>query len=193
MIAISSGSKIRSDKFLASNHSSAMRLEKGVTSAMQGEKCMPRVRTVAIHALALTMTLNIASGDETTLLEGSYEIKFRLELPHVERWAIDRSAIVCLPDVIAGGNAIPIPVLSANTPFAKCAARNLMVESSSIEYDIICPGRGSAKAHARYVVDPYGFRGRVGMVMAAKNMTMTEVVLARRIGACQDRASKSEP
>ena len=154
---------------------------------------MLRVRKVAIHAIALAMTLTSASGDERTLLDGSYEIKFRLELPHVERWAIEQTAMICLSDVVAGENAIPIPVLSANTPFAKCAATNLVVESNSIEYDVVCPGRGSAKAHARYVVDSYGFRGRVAMVMAAKNMTMTEVVLARRIGACQDRGAKWEP
>jgi Protein of unknown function (DUF3617) len=151
---------------------------------------MLRLRTIAIHALMLAMAQNIAFAGEATLLDGSYEVTFRLELPHVERWAIDQTATICLANVV-DESAIPIPVFSANTPFAKCAATNLAAQSGSIEYDIICPGRGSAKAHARYVVDSNGFKGRVAMVMAAKNMTMTEVVLARRIGACRDHGVKS--
>ena len=79
-------------------------------------------------------------------------------------------------------------MLSANNPFAQCAAANLVVNGASIEYDIVCRGRASAKAHASYVLEQGGFAGRVTMVMAAKNMTMTEVVRARRVGECEPRS-----
>jgi hypothetical protein len=114
---------------------------------------------------------------------GIYEITARLELPHLERWAVDKTTIVCLPNV-RSGNALPIPVVSANNPFAKCSAVNLTADSPKLEYDIVCPGRGAAKGHATYILSTETFSGRVAMVMGGKNMTMTEVQQARRIGEC---------
>jgi hypothetical protein len=75
-------------------------------------------------------------------------------------------------------------VLSANNPFAKCAIANLITDGLKLEYDIVCPGRGAAKGHAAYILSANTFSGRVAMVMGAKNMTMTEIQYARRIGEC---------
>jgi hypothetical protein len=113
---------------------------------------------------------------------GSYEITVRLELPHLERWSVDKTAIVCLPG--SRDNDIPVPVLSANNPFAKCAAANLVIEGPKLEYDIVCPQRGAAKGHAVYRFAAGTFSGRVAMIMGGKNMTMTEVQHAHRIGEC---------
>ena len=113
---------------------------------------------------------------------GSYEITARLELPHLERWSVDRTTVVCLP--VSRGNDIPVPVLSANNPFAKCTAANLIIDGPKLEYDIVCPERGAAKGHAVYKFSAGAFSGRVAMIMGAKNMTMTEVQHARRIGEC---------
>jgi hypothetical protein len=114
---------------------------------------------------------------------GSYEITARLELPHLERWAVDKTAIICLPPALTN-NEVPIPIVSANNPYAKCSAKNLTVQSNKLEYDIVCPERGSAKGHAVYILSDDAFSGRVAMVLGAKNMTMTEVQQARRIGNC---------
>ena len=114
---------------------------------------------------------------------GSYEITARLELPHLERWGVDKTTIICLPSLRAG-DEIPIPVLSANNPFAKCTAANLMADGSRLEYDIVCHERGAAKGHAVYQLSANAFTGRIAMVMGAKNMTMTELQHARRIGEC---------
>jgi hypothetical protein len=118
---------------------------------------------------------------------GSYEITARLELLHLERWSVDRTTVVCLP--VSRGNDIPVPVLSANNPFAKCAAANLIVDGPKLEYDIVCPERGAAKGHAVYELSAGAFSGRVAMIMGAKNMTMTEVQHARRIGECSPEAA----
>src|SRR5437660_12550131 len=72
------------------------------------------------------------------LPDGAYEVVSRLELPHVERWAIDQITTVCImASERAGG--VPIPVLSANNPFAECAATNFVASGTSVEYDIVCP------------------------------------------------------
>ena len=82
---------------------------------------------------------------------GSYEITARLELPHLERWAVDKAMIVCLTGS-RSGDELPIPVVSANNPFAKCTTTNLTTDGSKLEYDIVCPERGAARGHASYVL-----------------------------------------
>jgi Protein of unknown function (DUF3617) len=138
---------------------------------------------IALSAMSVLPTVQVHAGPPP-LRSGLYEMVVRLELPHLERWAIDRTARICL-SVHDGSGEIPVPVLSANNPFETCAATNLTVDGATFEYDIICPGRGAARAHASYALAPDRFAGRVAMVLGAKNMTMTEVQQARRIGDCE--------
>jgi hypothetical protein len=135
---------------------------------------------VALMAM-LAQPVHSVRADQSTPRSGMYEITVRLELPHVERWAVDQTATICLPTAKSG---IPVPVLSANNPFAKCAATNLATDGATLQYDIVCPGRGAAKAHAIYTLAEDTFAGRVTMVMGAKNMTMTELQHGRRRGDC---------
>src|SRR5262249_27758948 len=126
----------------------------------------------------------IAAEEPAPSLEsGSYEITYRLELPHVERWAIDKTATICLSDS-KGSVTAALPVLSDNNPFGKCAAVNVQRHGPSLDYDIMCLGRDAAKAHATYRVSAADFKGRIAMVMGAKNMTMTEVQTGHRVGNC---------
>ena len=121
---------------------------------------------------------------------GSYELTARLELPHLERWGVDKTTVICLSNS-RDPDEIPVPVVSANNPFAKCSATNLVANGSKLEYDIICPERGAARGHAVYELSNDAFTGRIAMVMGAKNMTMTEVQRARRIGECSPAKLKS--
>jgi len=144
---------------------------------------MTAFRALSI-AILLAVSVPQATWSQGRLPQGgSYELTARLELPHLERWAVDKTTIVCLPNV-RSGDELPIPVVSANNPFAKCSAANLAADSSKLEYDIVCPGRGAAKGHATYILSTGTFSGRVAMVMGGKNMTMTEIQQARRIGEC---------
>jgi hypothetical protein len=150
--------------------------------------------------LAMTIALMAAPpalcetrGDEASLPVGSYAITTHLELPHLERWAIDKTTTICLSGHAAGGQ-IPIPILSANNPYAMCAVANLAIDHGKLEYDVLCPGRGSAKAHATYLLAADHFAGRITMVMGGKNMTMAEVQRGQRVGNCSSpgRATATE-
>src|SRR3954451_1424310 len=132
----------------------------------------------------LTQSIGRVAADPLSLSDGLYEITSRLELPHLERWAIDKKTRICLFGD-EEDDAIPLPVLSDNNPFAKCSAVNLTTDIGTFRYDIVCPGRDAAKAHAIYEIGPDKFAGRIAMVMGAKNMTMTEVQHAKRVGGCQ--------
>jgi hypothetical protein len=141
-------------------------------------------RPIAIPFLLALLALTPAAAEPPALLEpGSYEVSYRLELPHVERWAITRTATIC---IASGTESRPatIPVLSGNTPFAHCAARDFRRQGRAWAYSILCSGRDAAKARASYVLAPGAFRGRIHMIMGAKNMTMTEVQVGRRTGHC---------
>ncbi len=133
----------------------------------------------------LGILAGVAQADQTEALVqgGSYEVKFRLELPHVENWAIDKTTTICLPNAGAMSGA-PLPVLSGNNPLAKCPARNVQRNGATLRFDIVCEGRNAAKARAVYTLMPSGFKGRIAMVMGGKNMTMTEVQVGRRVGSC---------
>jgi Protein of unknown function (DUF3617) len=145
---------------------------------------MTTLRALLIAILLAMGVLGQPAWTEPYLPQfGSYEITARLELPHLERWAVDKAMIACLIGS-RSGDELPVPVVSANNPFAKCTAANFTTDGSKLEYDIVCPGRGAARGHASYTLSPDKFSGRVVMVMGAKNMTMTEVQQARRIGEC---------
>jgi len=141
------------------------------------------------RALSTAILLAMGIQPQSTWVEwglpqgGSYQITARLELPHLERWAVDKTTIVCLPSS-RRGDELPIPVVSANNPFEKCTAANLTADGPRLEYDIVCPGRGAAKGHATYVLSADTFSGSVAIVTGGKNMTMTEMQQAHRIGAC---------
>ena len=109
------------------------------------------VSTIAQPQLLLANPLSPPSG--------SYELTARLELPHLERWGVDKTAIICLSNS-RGPDEIPVPVVSANNPFAKCSATNLVADGSKLEYDIVCPERGAARAHAVYELSSSAFTGR---------------------------------
>jgi len=133
----------------------------------------------------LTQSMGRVAADPLLSLSGGlYEVTSRLELPHLERWAIDKKTRICLFSH-EENDAIPLPVLSGNNPFAKCSAANLTTDNGTFQYDIVCLGRDAAKAHAIYELGPDKFTGRIAMVMGAKNMTMTEVQHAKRVGGCQ--------
>jgi Protein of unknown function (DUF3617) len=128
-------------------------------------------------------------ADRWLLEDGSYEVAFRLELPHLERWAVEKKITVCVSESKGVMTALA-PILSDNNPFAGCSARDVYQDEGSLTFEIICSGRDAAKAQATYTLAPDGFHARIEMTMAAKNMTMTEVQIGRRVGRC--RAERQE-
>jgi hypothetical protein len=128
-----------------------------------------------------------AQAGELMLPEaGAYRVIYRLEVPHVERFAIDASVTVC-----AGSRAMIPVVLSGNNPLSRCPARNVVRTESRLSFDIVCPGRPNDRSEAKafYTLHPGGIQGRIAMVMGGKNMTFVEVQSWRHIGAC-DRLAR---
>ena len=143
-----------------------------------------RLFPAASALLFVPLSAHTAHAEQLPLEGGLFEITSRLELPHLERWAIDQTVSICVPIDTGVRGHVPLPVLAANNAFAGCLAENVQRTGASLEYDIVCAGRGASRAKAIYTLAPGEFRGRISMTMGAKNMTMTEVQIARRLGGC---------
>src|SRR5262245_14504139 len=131
--------------------------------------------------LLFLLSIEGAAAGDWPLEAGAYRIRYRLELPHVERWAVEKTHTACLAGLPAVGRT-HLPILSANMPFKGCTIKALRTTGRLLEYDIACPGRGAAKAHAVYTLSDGRFEARIFMTMGGKNMTMPEVQQGRRVG-----------
>ncbi|MGE0211757.1 MAG: DUF3617 domain-containing protein [Parvibaculaceae bacterium] len=149
---------------------------------------MQRLVAAGVLGAVLLVGASPAPADELPP-RGSYRVSYWLELPHVERWALRKETSICLS---GDSEAAIFPVLSANTPFAGCGMAEWRREGDHIAYRVVCVGRDAARATATFTVKDNGFEGRIDMVMGAKNMTMTEVQVARRLGSCAQASRQDE-
>jgi hypothetical protein len=140
---------------------------------------MPNRSRIGDLAVVL-LSAGAARGDEA-LPSGLYEMPERLEMPHLESWAVPQTRVVC---VGRPGDALPVPVLTTAAGLDGCTAQGVVWEAERLRYAIACPGRDATRAVADYRMAQDGFRGRIAMVLGAKNMTMTEVQDGRRLGEC---------
>jgi hypothetical protein len=70
----------------------------------------------AIVLLPMVAQPRLSLAEPLSPPSGAYELTARLELPHLERWGVDKTTIICLSNS-RGSNEIPVPVVSANNPF----------------------------------------------------------------------------
>ncbi len=145
-----------------------------------------RLRQAIWAVLIAVLPGNAVLADKASLEDGLYEVHFRLELPHLEKYAIDQKTTICVDQGTPQWHDPPVPLLSQNDIFETCRIENVRKDSAGFSYEIVCPGRGSARAIADYVTTPNQFKSRVSIMQGAKNMTMTEVQSGRRIGSCNE-------
>ncbi len=117
------------------------------------------------------------------LRAGLYEIRVRLELPHIDSAAATSLEKRCYGREEAPGTQ-PFAVLSQNNPLANCPISNVHQAGDRLTFDVACSGLNAAQGHAVYTLGSDEFRGRIEMKMGGKNMTMAEVQAGRRLGDC---------
>jgi hypothetical protein len=130
--------------------------------------------------LALWLLLAAGHAQAAMLEPGAYRVTYRLEVPHVERYARDAETTIC------ASRDMPPGVLSGNNPLAHCPINHVVLAEDGFNFEIHCPGRlnDSARASASYRWNQGRLEGRIQMVMGGKNMTFVEVQSWRRIGGC---------
>jgi hypothetical protein len=141
-----------------------------------------RIVFAIVFSTGLPLT---AVAEDAFLRGGTYEVTYRLEVPHVELFAMKFSTRIC---VLPAREGLPValPVLSQNNPLAKCPASAVRGAGDTLSFEIHCPGRmnEAARAVAHYKLKPGRFEGRIHMVMGGKNMTFVEVQTGHRVGTC---------
>lgn len=123
----------------------------------------------------LMLVIPPAFADSPT--PGLYEIGYRMEMPHLERYAMPRSRTLCI-------GPAPLPIFAGNGAFEGCAVDGFEADGTRLRYRLSCPGQSGARAVADYAVSGNSFTGRIAVKLGAKNMTLIEVQTARRVGDC---------
>ena len=137
----------------------------------------------AVCAIALVVMFTGPLAAEPAIEPGLYEITYSLELPHLERYAIARTATVCIgPGYPA--SKLPLPILGSNGAYEGCPVQRLKAQGQYLSYETVCAGRAAARATAKYRLEHGRLQGRIKMMLGAKNMTMTEVQSGRRLAGC---------
>lgn len=131
----------------------------------------------------LCCSVHAAVAEDIALRGGVYEVRFRLELPHLEDVTEWRLAAICVAPT-ERDPAHGLGPLSDDNPLRRCSASPARRVGDAITFEIACPGHNAARAVARYVFTGDRFEGRIAMTMGGKNMTMTEVQSGRWTGGC---------
>jgi hypothetical protein len=75
-----------------------------MAAEMERSAVIPRAAFALVTA---AVVWGWGASEQPPLPAGLYEIRFRLELPHLERWAVEKVGRVCVP--ADWGPATPIP------------------------------------------------------------------------------------
>jgi hypothetical protein len=123
-----------------------------------------------------------AGAAEPALEPGLYLVEVRISLPNVQDTAPPLFVQRCIgPSDLGSGQAFA--VLSDN-PLKVCALVDYAATADSAVYRIVCPGPNRGSAVGAFETTATTYRGSIKMNMGGKNMTMSEVQAAKRVGEC---------
>lgn len=138
-----------------------------------------------VSVFLLILFPGFAVAETSALLQpGAYEVRMKLELPHVEDMGVQKTSTVCITE----GGTHGIVVLSENNPLVRCPASNIKLAGDELSFDLICEGHNQAVAWAKFQLWPDRFVGAFEMKMGGKNMTMTERQTGHRVGGCKENS-----
>ena len=112
---------------------------------------------------------------------GLYRVEVTLEIPNVQGELAFRSVERC---IAAGEAAEPILVIVSSPKIAECPVVRQAGEVGWIEVEVACERVNTGRARERFELTAAGYTGRIAITMGAKNMTLTEIQRAVRIGDC---------
>jgi hypothetical protein len=139
------------------------------------------MRNATLPALVFCFAFE-ALPAEPIPVPGLYRVEVRLELPNVPHAAAHLTLSRCLTESdLASGHAFWL--LSRN-PLQTCDQLDYEVAGQTVRYRISCPGRNRGHGLATFETKATAYRGRIVMNMGGKNMTMSEMQVAARVGDC---------
>lgn len=139
---------------------------------------------------ALLAALNFSASAETAVAvpPGSYELSIETVLPHLEealRYATEHKR-QCLHEP----DATSVFPLLKHQAFTGCKLDPAAQGSDGLHFALQCANPEAASGSAAFQVDAGAVAGVLDIKMGAKNMTVSQRVYGRRVGACPDAATR---
>ena len=141
-----------------------------------------RARVLTMTAVAV-LGATCADAAGPALSPGLYQVEVRISLPNVQDVAAPLVVNRCIVRAdLESGQAFF--VLSEN-PLKTCDLVDYEATADTAIYRIVCPGPNRGSAVGTFAATRETYRGTIKMNMGGKNMTMSEVQVGRRVGACE--------
>jgi hypothetical protein len=142
-----------------------------------------RLWTAAFAGAVLTMTSGPLAATGGRLAAGLYRVEVVVEMPNVLRpmpfGVVERC--IAAGDATEGGAFLQIV---SNPSIAACPLARRSLDRNRLTLDVACAKLNTGRASARYELGEASYTGRIEVTMGGKNMTMTEIQHAVRLGDC---------
>lgn len=137
------------------------------------------MRWIALGSVIVTAGSAEMLADGAAPRPGLYRIEVRLELPNVLRPMPFRTVERCVSQSDGDPGAI---VSAPNIEACPLTARS--IEGGVLTFERACPKLNDGRASGRFELAEDGFAGRIVLTLGGKNMRLTELQTATRIGDC---------
>lgn len=135
-----------------------------------------------LYVLILTVLIRSSAGAGETMSPQLYEIITETAMPHLEenlRYATTREQR-CLEQ---NGLRSAFPILQYGA-LKDCRLDQESREKDVVSYALVCKGGHGTTGHASWQLGPTQNTGALYVKMGGKNMTFSQRVTARVLGAC---------
>ena len=140
-------------------------------------------RSQILYAGILVLVSCLYTYEESTAADfdtGHYEIKSTTVMPHLDEMRRNvKQERICIPDHDV---AYLFPVLRY-AAFEGCRVEKRTNDNGE-QYDLICPGPNGAKGSISLKAHQSLLRGHLQTKMGGKNMTFSQFIEAKHLGAC---------
>ena len=138
------------------------------------------MRTMLTAAIVTAASLPALA--DTGPWPGLYRVEVTLEIPNVRGEMPFRTVERCIAAERAEGELFAIV---SSPKIAECPVVHRAREGARIEVEVVCAPVNTGRASARIELAEMGYTGRIAVTMGGKNMTLTEIQRAERIGDCR--------
>jgi uncharacterized protein DUF3617 len=138
--------------------------------------------TIGLYALISSMLIRSSAGAGETMSPQLYEIVTETAMPHLEenlRYATTREQRCLEQNELR--SAFPILQYGA---LKDCRLDQESSEKDVVSFALICRGGHGTTGHATWQLGPTHSTGTLSVKLGGKNMTFSQRVTARVLGAC---------
>ena len=139
------------------------------------------MQAVSAALVAALVAATSSASAEDRPRPGLYRVEVSLEMPNIQGSAPFRTVERCIGPGPGDGGLVAIV---SNPEISSCPVALWARAGGRLEVDLACEPANTGRASARYELAPTAYTARIAVTMGGKNMTLTEVQRAERVGEC---------